>query len=99
MLRVARDSPKWLNGWSGRGLSSPGAGHFPPSMVGVLLVATARSFLPNSQQSLQYHQLADMVGVVISDQQGLAQDCLPLSPGNLGIKIGLGIGDQLLHGF
>src|SRR5271165_3009131 len=57
--------------------------------------ATAPDLLlrPRSQQTPDVHQLGQMIGIVIGNQQNFAQDRLAVAPWNAGVQIRFRIGD------
>src|SRR5690242_1835363 len=55
--------------------------------------------LPNTQQSSDHQQLAQMVGIVVRYQQSFAQNSLPVTPRNPGVEVSFGISYQILHAF
>src|SRR4051812_2250519 len=54
---------------------------------------------PSTQGSPYDYELAQMVGIVVSNEQCLAQHRLPLSMWQRCEQIGCGVRHQLLHGF
>src|SRR5206468_12374525 len=74
-----------------RDTAAPGSGE-PP------LYNVARFLLPRAQRLTHRDDLPEMVGVVVRQHHGLAEDRLAVSPGELRDEVGLGIGHQILHG-
>lgn len=56
------------------------------------------SILPGAEKAAKVEQLAEVVRVVVGDEEGLAQDGLSVAPGNFGEEIGLGVFDERPHG-
>jgi hypothetical protein len=52
---------------------------------------------PGAQQPANQDDLAQVICVMVRDQQSFAQNRLPGAMGNGGEEVGLGIGDQFLH--
>jgi len=44
------------------------------------------------------HDLAEVVGIVVGDEEGFAENGLAIAVGDLGVEIGRGIRDKLTHG-
>ena len=59
--------------------------------------AEGLTFLPSADEAANDDDLAQVVGVVVRDEQGFAKNRLTCAVGNAREEVGLGIYDQLLH--
>src|SRR5438445_246952 len=52
---------------------------------------------PRAQQLPEQHQLPNVIGVVVGNEQRLAQDRLTTAMRNAGEQISIGVRDQIFH--
>ena len=53
---------------------------------------------PSTQETPHGHELAQVICIVVGDQQSLTKDCLPVAVRERSKQIRLGVGDQIHHG-
>src|ERR1700752_3977380 len=59
--------------------------------------AVVLTFRPGFQGAAQVHQLAEVIGIMICENQRLAKKCLSATPRKGSVQVNAGIGDESNH--
>src|SRR5262245_9036417 len=62
------------------------------------IVDRSTSLRPRAERAAEHDQLAQVIGVVVGDQERLAENRLPIPVRDAGEQVRPGVGDQGLHG-